>query len=543
MLELDELLSRVTGLDEEVRKSTCADVMQATGDMKWVPNPGQQTSAYLSLADVILYGGQAGGGKTHLELGLGINESQNGIIFRRKLSQTDGLEREGKEIIGNDASFNGSNLEWTWPSGKTLKLGGMKDADSWMDHAGRERDFIAFDEAGEFLEKQVASILAWLRAAPGVRTRMVLGSNPPRTAEGYWMTQWFAPWLDKKYPNPANPGELRWAIYITNENDETQMVWVDGPGEYEEDGEKYYAKSYTFIPASLTDNPYRNTPEYIAQLQSLPEPLRSQLLYGDFGAGMKDGANQCISTEWVRMAMSRREPYPPVGVPMCAIGVDCSGGGSDPMVQAARYDGWYANFMKTLAKDIPAESAGSYAAGMVLSNRRDGALVIVDLGGGYGGPLYEHLHDNEIECQGYKGAETSTRRSADSKLGFTNTRSAAYWLFREALDPGQPGGSPIQLPDDPRLLAGLTAPTFEVTPNGIKVEPKVIHNSAGKVTGGVMAKLGFSPDEADAVVMAWHYGAKECNSALEWAEQAQMKRVRHPRVVLGAHTPISARRR
>ena len=125
MLELDELLSRVTGLDEEVRKSTCADVMQATGGMKWVPNPGQQTSAYLSLADVILYGGQAGGGKTHLELGLGINESQNGIIFRRKLSQTDGLEREGKEIIGNDASFNGSNLEWTWPSGKTLKPGGM----------------------------------------------------------------------------------------------------------------------------------------------------------------------------------------------------------------------------------------------------------------------------------------------------------------------------------------------------------------------------------------------------------------------------------
>ena len=542
-LELDALLDRVTGLDEETKASARATANDIVGDMKWLPNPGRQTEAYVSKADVLLYGGRAGGGKTHLELGLAVNEFENAIIFRRKLSQTDGLEREGKIIIGNDARFNGQELEWTWPNGKTIKLGGMKDPDSWMDHAGRERDFIAFDEAGEFLEKQVASILAWLRAAPGVRTRMVLGSNPPRTTEGLWMTEWFAPWLDRKFPNPAKSGELRWAIYVTDENDESQMVWVDGPGEHEIDDEIYIAKSYTFIPASLEDNPFRNTPEYVAQLQSLPEPLRSQLLYGDFGAGMKDNANQCIPTEWVRLAMARREPSPPIGVPMCAIGVDCSGGGSDPMVQAARFDGWYAPFMKTPAKDIPAEKAGAYAAGMVVANRRDEALVVVDLGGGYGGPLYEHLKDNEIECQGFKGAEKSTRRSADSKLGFTNTRSAAYWLFREALDPGQPGGSPIQLPDDPRLLAGLTAPIFEVTPNGIKVEPKVTHGRDGKVTGGVVAKLGFSPDEADAVVMAWHYGAKEVNSALKWAEQTQFKRTRHPKVVLGGHTPLSARRR
>jgi hypothetical protein len=77
------------------------------------------------------------------------------------------------------------------------------------------------------------------------------------------------------------------------------VEWVDGPGEYEIDGETYTAKSYTFIPASLSDNPHRNTPEYRAQLQSLPEPLRSQLLYGDFSAGMEDAANQVIPTRWI----------------------------------------------------------------------------------------------------------------------------------------------------------------------------------------------------------------------------------------------------
>jgi len=213
------------------------------------------------------------------------------------------------------------------------------------------------------------------------------------------------------------------------------------------------------------------------------------------------------------------------------------------MVQAIRYDGWYANFVKTPGKDIPQDKAGAHSAGLVLSNRRDRALVIVDLGGGYGGPLYEHLKANDIETTGFKGAEATTRRSIEGKLKFVNKRSAAYWSFREALDPGQPDGSPIQLPDDGRMVAGLTAVTFEVTPNGIKAEPKVTRNRDGKVSGGVMAKLGFSPDEADAVVMAWFEGPRDTTNALEWMEAKQFKRKNfHPKVLTGQHQPLSARR-
>ena len=46
-------------------------------------------------------------------------------------------------------------------------------------------------------------------------------------------------------------------------------------------------KSRTFIPARVTDNPYYTDSGYVATLQSLPEPLRSQMLYGDFRAGIK----------------------------------------------------------------------------------------------------------------------------------------------------------------------------------------------------------------------------------------------------------------
>jgi hypothetical protein len=43
----------------------------------------------------------------------------------------------------------------------------------------------------------------------------------------------------------------------------------------------------------------------------------------------------------------------------------------------------------------------------------------------------------------YKGAAATTKRTKDGKFGFTNTRSAAYWGMREALDPDQPGGSEV----------------------------------------------------------------------------------------------------
>ena len=183
------------------------------------------------------------------------------------------------------------------------------------------------------------------------------------------------------------------------------------------------------------------------------------------------------------------------------------------------------------------------AAGLVLASRRDQARIIVDLGGGYGGPLYEHLKDNDVDTVGFKGAEGTTKRSREAKLKFTNKRSAAYWLFREALDPGQPNGSPIALPYDARLLAGLTAPTFEVVPNGIKVEPKVKYDPSGRVVGGVKVKLGFSPDEADAVVMAWFEGPKEITHALEWMDQYPNRgRKRRPQVISGKTMPLSAKK-
>jgi hypothetical protein len=506
---LDDVLSRLGELPSDERERVKAMAAEATKGMKFVPLPGPQTDAYLSEADVLLYGGQSSGGKSFLLVGLA-QEHKRSIIFRRESSQTDGLEAAGKDIFGSDG-FNGQDTEWNWPDGRSLKLAGMKEPGDWNKHAGRERDLIGYDEAGEFLRAQVGSLLAWNRGPEGQRARIVLASNPPRSADGYWMQEWFAPWLDVNHPLRTGPGELRWAVM---DNDSLTPVWVDGPGMHDFYGEMRSALSFTFIPAALSDNPYRDTAEYRAKIDSLPEPLRSQLKYGDFSAGVSDELNQCVPTEWVKEAQRRWKPQPIPGVPMCAMGVDVAQGGTDNSVVAYRYDDWFAPLYIVPGSQTP---GGADVAGMVLSRRLDGAKVIVDLGGGWGGDALRHLSSNiGLEnAVGYMGVKESVRRTRDNQLRFANVRTEAYWTLREALDPTQPGGATMALPDDKELLADLTAPTFE-TKSGkggmvIHLEPKE----------KLVKRLGRSPDKGDAVVMCWWAGARAVTDATQWRQAIQ----------------------
>lgn len=486
---LQETLDYLTGLPKERLAQVVKETLQGTAKLKgFIPLPGPQTEAYRSKADVLLYGGAAGGGKSFLLIGLGSQEHTRTIIFRRETAQTDGLEEAGRQIIKDADSFNGTDLEWSWKDGRSLKLAGMKEPDDWNKHAGRERDLIGFDEAGEFLRDQVASMLGWNRGPDGQRCRIVLASNPPRKPEGAWIIEWFAPWLDEHWPNRAVPGELRYAVII-----EGKPVWQAGPEDVLINGELCKPLSFTFIPASLKDNPYRDTPEYRAKLNSLPEPLRSQLLKGIFALGSEDDPWQCIPTRWVQEAFARWTPHPPKDVPMCSIGADVAQGGDDQTVLALRFGHWFAPLIVVPGSQTP---GGSDVAGLLISKRRDGAKGVIDIGGGWGGDAYAHLRENGVDCVGYMGVKPSVARTKDKQLGFFNVRSQAYWRLREALNPDQPGGSSIALQPDNELLADLCAPRFDVEKLGIKVEAKA----------AVVKRLGRSTDKGDSVVMAWFDG-------------------------------------
>ena len=518
---LGEILGALGALDDQVRKNVIAEATEATKHMKWLPSPGPQTSAYFSEADILLFGGEPGGGKSQLLLGLAFNQHRRSLVMRRQYTDLGHLVEQALKIHGSRNGFNGSpppklRLE----GGKQIEFFAAAKPGDEEHRQGNPFDLLAVDEATQFSESQIKFLMGWLRCAedPNQRKRVVFATNPPLSAEGLWVNEWFAPWLDDKFPNPAEPGEIRWAI----NGEDDKLIWVDGPEPVEYNGRTIKPKSYTFIPSSMSDNPYLANSGYDKELDNLPNEIRS-ILMGGFKTTFRDQPFQAIPTDWIRAAQERWTERPPIGVPQCAIGVDCSGGGNDPMIMAIRHDGWFGSMIEIPAKEIPIERAGSHAAGIIVSYRRDNSIVVVDMGGGYGGSTYETLRTNEIDAMAYKGAETSVRRTKDGQLRFYNKRSEIIWKFREALDPSQPGGSPIMLPPDPQLLADLSAPTFKPDAAVLQIEPKE----------DVCKRLGRSTDRGDAVCMAWYAGPTYVTDGKQWAEGKTSGGRSRPQVVMG----------
>ena len=493
---LDDLIGRVTALPDGERQAVIAGAVAATKAMRWIPNPGPQDAAWQCQADVLLYGGQGGGGKSNLLIGTALTSHTVSLIMRRRYGDLSAMTEEAIRFNGTRRGFNASPPpKLRTPDGRLIEFGAAAVLGSEQNWQGKPRDLLGVDEATQFAESQIRFLMGWVRSTKeGQRCRTILATNPPLSAIGIWVVGMFRPWLDLTHARPARHGELRW--YVTDPDGKDMEV--EGPDPVTLDGKTLIPKSRTFIPAELADNPYLIHTGYQAELDALPEPIRSAVRDGNFMAARQDDEWQVIPSAWVFEAQARWTPVPPHGVPMTAMGVDVAQGGKDDTTLAPRHDGWFAPLVAVPGKRTP---FGRDVAGLIIANRRDDATVIIDLGGGYGGAAYEHLKSNDpsFPVVGYKGAEKSTRRTRDNKLRFTNKRSEAIWRVREALDPSQPGGSPIQLPDDQVLVADLTAATFEVGPNGITVESKE----------DVCKRLSRSTDRGDAVVMSWFGGLRQ----------------------------------
>jgi hypothetical protein len=521
---LQEILDRYAKLPPDRQQALAAEAARATKHLKWTANPGPQQAAYYSKADVLLYGGEPGGGKSQLLLGLALNEHENSLIMRRQYTDLDSLCEAALAIHGSRDGFNGSSPPTLRHERGVIRFGAASKAGDEQQWMGRARDLLGLDEATQFLESQVRFLMGWVRSTtPGQRCRTVFATNPPMSADGVWVFKMFAPWIDPTFPNPAAPGELRWAVVDHEDRD----IWVDGPGEYDiGGGEMRAAESRTYIHSSVADNPELAATDYKKRLDALPAEVR-RILMGGFRALLRDDPWQVIPTSWVQAAFKRWTPEPPLGIPMTAIAADPAAGGGDKTTLAPRHDWWYAPLVSVPGVQTP---LGRDVAGLIVANRRHQAKIVIDMGGGYGGGPWECLLDNveRDDMVAYNGAHASTARTKDGKLGFVNKRAETYWKFREALDPDQPNGSPIALQEDPELLGDLTAVTFEVTPRGIKCLPK-----DSQTGDSVKKRLGRSPDKGDAVVMAWSAGDKLVPKGRAYTAQQGGRRLAKPTVNLG----------
>lgn len=448
---------------------------------------------------------------TDLGVGLSLTAHQRSLMLRRTNKEAGKLVERYVEVLGTRTGWNGQDNCWKLQDGRVIDIGGVQHEDDKQKFKGTPHDMIFYDEISDFTETQFRFLNTWNRSTdPNQRCRVVAAGNPPTRPEGLWVVKYWAPWLDPTHTNPAQPGELRWFTTIDGVDQE-----VDGKGPHYVGGEKIEARSRTFIPAALSDNPFLERTGYRATLAALPTPLRKAYLEGEFRAALDDADWQIIPTSWVMDAQDRWEKDGFRGFGMTAIGYDPAGGGADEAAMIARHDKWFAE-PKTLSGEDAAD--GSTSAAQILKYRRDRAAVIVDVGGGYGGAVTLRLKDNGVHYSGFNGARESGHRTKDNQLEFHNKRAEAWWRFAEALDPDQPGGSDIALPPDPELRADLCAPTYTVGPRGILVESK----------DDLRKRLGRSTNKGDACVMCWSEGEqavrKQANrmGAMQMPSFAQM---------------------
>lgn len=485
---------------EELRRRARKELLKRGRAVLWEPLEGPQTQAIESEADETLYGGAAGGGKSDWLLGTAMTQHRDSIIFRREYPQLRALRERSKEIVDGAGSFNQTELIWELADERRLEFGAVQHKDDVEKYRGRPHDFIGFDEAANFTEEMVVFLTGWLRTTiQGQRCRIGYASNPPTDSEGEWLIRRFAPWLDETHPNPAKPGELRWFAQVDGKETERPN------GEpFEHNGETIYARSRTFIPARVGDNPYlAHDSNYIATLQAMPEPLRSQLLYGDFTIGLQDDAWQVIPSAWVRAAQARWRPERPwvvnkdgdqAPMPQSQVGVDVAQGGADNTVLVRRYGDWFATPEIHPGASVPDAKAN---AAHVERSLLDGGYANID-SDGIGASTYHLLVPmvGRKRVWPYRGSDKTTVRDKAGVLSFVNVRAAAWWALRDALDPSH--GSEISLPPMRELRAELCAPRYEKQSNGIKIEDK----------DETKKRVGRSPDIGDAVVMAnWRGGA------------------------------------
>ena len=252
----------------------------------------------------------------------------------------------------------------------------------------------------------------------------------------------------------------------------------------------------TFLPAAVDDNPYYMLTDYKTVLQGLPEPLRSQMLSGDFQAMIEDDPWQVIPTVAVMQAQNRWALEPPKDdegnlIPVTQYGVDPARGGRDEATIAHRRDAWFAPIVAIPGVEV--KDGPLLAARVVEEMESDGASledtpVNVDVTG-VGSSPYDALVANDVRAIALNYSEGSNKRDKSGKLKMRNLRAELYWTFREALT--EPDCE-IALPPDSQLRSDLTAARWKLTASGIQIEDKE----------KIKERLGRSPDRGEAILMA-----------------------------------------
>ena len=214
-----------------------------------VPNP-KQKEFFNSRAKYTAYGGARGGGKSwalRRKL-VGLCLRYPGIcciIIRRSYA-----ELEGNHVLpflreyGALMSYSECEKTFYFENGSVIKLGYCSSPRDSLRYQGQEFDIVAIDEATQLREEQFEIFKACLRGVNSYPKRMYLTCNPGGVGHA-WVKRLF---VDRSFRGGERP------------------------------------EDYLFIPALVYDNPVltESSPDYVRQLETLPEKLRKAWLEGSW---------------------------------------------------------------------------------------------------------------------------------------------------------------------------------------------------------------------------------------------------------------------
>ncbi len=312
----------------------------------------------------VCVGGAAGPGKSAFVLVEALRHIDRpgylALILRREATQ---LRKElipaALELYPRvGGRWKASELTFYFPSGARVMLGGVEGEQDVRKYQGPSIQYLGWDELTHFTEFQYTFMFARLRASslcPDVVPRIRSGTNPGSKGHD-WVLARFAPWLypkpgephhDPTYKGPwAAPGEILW--YVRDDGGHERIVPRGTPG----------ARSRTFFPGRVQDNPLYAGGDYEHNLRAMSLLDRLQLLEGNWMA--RPSAGMFFKRIWFAN---------------CYVGAAPA-----RVVSRVRY--W--DLAATPADR--AKSGGAWTAGVLMSKTDDGIFWIEDVRRGQWSP-------------------------------------------------------------------------------------------------------------------------------------------------------------
>lgn len=262
------------------------------------PQPGPQEEFLASPADIVIYGGAAGGGKTYGLLLAPLRYKNikgfGSVIFRRNFNQIfaeGGLWDEAVNMYhGIAGAFQRkSRSQWCFADKRGVILAKISfahierddEVHSWQ---GSQIAMIGFDELTHFSEYVFFYMLSRNRSVCGVKPFVRATCNPDADS---WVARFIEWWIDQEtgYSIPERSGVIRWLLRRNN-----TLYWADSKEELisqfnlVSEEEQQEPKSVTFIASSVYDNKIllKQTPGYLANLKALAQVEQERLLHGNW---------------------------------------------------------------------------------------------------------------------------------------------------------------------------------------------------------------------------------------------------------------------